>query len=81
MFIGGQTSSIDMTLLHPIQSSNAGGAIGFVADIQSGVVVAPALAITKSHNGSFTQGQAGAARGQREQSEFGFDQRHSGDRH
>ncbi len=31
MYIGGQTSSVDMTLLTPIQSANAGGAVGWVA--------------------------------------------------
>lgn len=31
MFAGGQTSSLDMTLVGPVQSSNIGGSIGWVA--------------------------------------------------
>src|SRR5579863_247003 len=41
MYVAGQTSSIDLTLLNPIQSSNVGGSIGWLAAMGAATLPPP----------------------------------------
>jgi uncharacterized repeat protein (TIGR01451 family) len=62
VYVAGWTQSSNFPLLNPFQSTNAGNYGAFVTKmVLSTVTGPPALSVTKTHSGNFTQGQSGAA--------------------